>query len=78
MKCPKGKQCENKCGEKVLFSLGDQSSNKCKYFEPSELSLKAQETFKLDKVDWICHSGPYIKGKAEGKARSVVKPTTKR
>ena len=43
VECPKGKHCENKCGEKVLFSLGDQTSNKCKYFEPSELAQRDQE-----------------------------------
>ena len=53
----------------VLFSLGDQQANKYKYFEPSELALRAQDTFKLDKVDWMCHFGHYVKGVAEGKAK---------
>ena len=66
--CPKGKNCKDKCDEKVLFNLGDQSSNKCKYFEPSELDQKARDTFKFDKVVWICHLGHYVKGVAEGKA----------
>ena len=56
--------CENKCGEKVLFSLGDQQANKCKYFEP-----RGRETYKLNKVDWICSSGHTVKGVAEGKAK---------
>ena len=62
IKCPKGKHCENKCGEKVLFSLGDQASNKCKYFEPFELARRGRETFKSDKVDWICSSGHTVRG----------------
>ena len=69
VECPKGKNCESKCGEKVLFSLGDQQANKCRYFEPSELVRKARETFKLDKVDWLCSNSHYVKGVAEGKAK---------
>ena len=53
MRCPKGCKCENRCDEKTLFDLGDQSYNKCKYFEPSELAQRAQETFKLDLVDYF-------------------------
>ena len=68
VKCPKGKYCKDKCGEKVLFNLGDQCSNKCKYLESSELAWRAQETFKLDKVGWICHLSHINKGVAEGKA----------
>ena len=55
--CPKGSNCKDKCSGKVLFNLGDQSSNNCKFFEPFKLAQKAWETFKLDKVDWICHLG---------------------
>ena len=51
VECPKGNNCESKCGEKVLFSLGDQASNRCRYFEPSELVRTARETYKLDKVE---------------------------
>ena len=52
-----------------MFNLGDQSSNKCKYFEPSELARRARETFKLDKVDWLLSNSYYVKGVAEGKAK---------
>ena len=65
VRCPKGKQCENKCGEKVLFSLGDQGSNKCRYFEPTELARWGWEIYK---VEWICSNGHFVKGVAEGKA----------
>ena len=58
--------CNDKCGEKVLFTLGDQSFNKCKFFEPSEFARTAWETFKLDKVDWLCGSGHTTKGMSEG------------
>ena len=57
VECPKGNNCESKCGEKILFSLGDQASNRCRYFEPSELIRTARETYKLDKVDWLCING---------------------
>ena len=66
--CLKRAKCKDKCGEKVLFNLGDQTSNKCKYFEPSELVRKGRETFKMDKVDWICNEGHTIKGVADSKA----------
>ena len=75
VECPKGKYCENKCGQKVLFSLGDQVSNKCKYFEPSELALNARDTFKLDMVDWIGGSGHIVNGVAEGKGIHVNRAT---
>ena len=54
VECPKGKNCEDKCGENILFSLGDQESNKCRYFEPAEIDRMARETYKLDRVDWLC------------------------
>ena len=57
VECPKGNNCENKCGENILFSLGDQESNQCRYFEPSEIIRTARETYKLDKVDWLCSNG---------------------
>ena len=67
---PKSKsKCKDKCGERGLFNLGDKTSNKCKYFEPSELDQKAWDAFKFDKVDWICHLGHYVKGVDEGKAK---------
>ena len=52
---------KDKFGWIVLFNLGDQSSNKCKYFEPSEPA-------QFDKVDWICNAGHTTKGITEGKA----------
>ena len=51
VECPKGNNCESKGGEKVLFFLGDQESNRCRYFEPSELVQTAWETYELDKVE---------------------------
>ena len=51
VECPKGKNCEDKCGENILFSLGDQESNKCRYFKPSEIVRVARETYKLDRVE---------------------------
>ena len=30
----------------------------------------AQETYELEKVDWLCSNGHKVKGVAEGKARS--------
>ena len=66
--CPQGFKCKNKCDEKNLFNIGDQSSNKCKFVYPTELARKAQETYKLDKVDWLCGEGHITKGVAEGKA----------
>ena len=69
VECPKGNNCENKCGENILFSLGDQESNQCRYFEPSEIIRTARETYKLDKVDWLCSNGHKVKGVAEGEAK---------
>ena len=81
VKCPKGKHCNDNCGENFWLNSSDQSSNKCKNFEPSELSRKARETFKFEKVDWICHLGHIIKGcrlKARlSLAKSVIKPLKK-
>ena len=65
----KGNNCESKYGENILFSLGDQESNKCRYFEPSEIIRTARETYKLDKVDWLCSNGHKVKGVAEGEAK---------
>ena len=42
VECPKGNNYENKCGENILFSLGDQESNQCSYFEPSEIIRTAR------------------------------------
>ena len=53
---------------KKIFKLGDQSSNKCNFFEPSELAQTSRKTFKLDKVDWLCGMGHTKKGVAEGTA----------
>ena len=47
---PKGSKCKDEFGERVLFNLSDQTSNKCKYFEPFEIAWRGQETFELDKV----------------------------
>ena len=69
VECPKGNNCENKCGENILFSLGDQESNQCRYIEPSEIIRTARETYKLDKVDWLCSNGHKVKGVAEGEAK---------
>ena len=66
---PKEYNCESKCGENILFSLGDQESNKCRYFEPSEIIRTARETYKMDKVDWLCSNGHKVKGVAEGQAK---------
>ena len=57
---PKGGSCENRCGGDILFNLGDQSSNRCKFFDPSEVARKAREAFKLYKVDWLCGSGHIV------------------
>ena len=69
VECPKGNNCESKCGENILFSLGDQESNQCRYFEPSEIIRTARETYKLNKVDWLCSNGHKVKGVAEGQAK---------
>ena len=69
VECPKGKNCEDKCGENILFSLGNQESNKCRYFKPSELVRVARETYKLDRVDWLCHNNHKVKGVSEGEAQ---------
>ena len=56
-----------KCGERVLFSLDDQTSNNVQRL--SELVQRGREPFKLDKVDWLCSIGHTVKGVAEGKAK---------
>ena len=62
VECPKGKNCEDKCGENILFSLGDQESSMCRYFKPSEIIRMARETYKLDRVNWLCSNNHKVKG----------------
>ena len=69
VECPKGKNCEDKCGENILFSLGNQESNKCRYFKPSEIVRVARETYKLDRADWLCSNNHKVKGVSEGEAQ---------
>ena len=56
-----------------MFSLGDQESSTCRYFKPSEIVRMARETYKLDRVDWVCSNNHKVKGVSEGEAQPCSK-----
>ena len=62
MRCPKGKNCESKCGDNTYFNLADQGSSTCKYFKLPALGEEGRRRYKLDQHQWICSNNHVIEG----------------
>ena len=67
MRCPKGKNCESKCGDTTYFNLADQGSSKCKYFKLPALGEEGRRRYKLDQYQWICNNNHVNVGVEDGK-----------
>ena len=67
MRCPKGKQCESKCGDTIHFNLADQGTNQCKYFKLPALLEEGRRHYKLDQLQWTCKNNHVIEGVEDGK-----------
>ena len=60
VRCPKGKNCESKCGDNIYFDLADQGSSTCKYFKLPALGEEGRSRYKLDQYQWICNNNHVI------------------
>ena len=67
MRCPKGKNCESKCGDNVYFNLADQGSSKCKHFKLPALGEEGRRHYKLDQYQWTCNNNHVNVGVEDGK-----------
>ena len=68
MRCKEGKDCPSKCKDNdIIYSLGDQGSNKCQDFKLSTLVSEARKRYKLDQGQWSCSNNHMVAGVGEGK-----------
>ena len=67
MRCPKGKNCESKCGDNTYFNLADQGSSTCKYFKLPALGEEGRSRYKLDQYQWLCKNNHVNEGVEDGK-----------
>ena len=67
VRCPKGKQCESKCGDTIHFNLADQGTNQCKYFKLPAIMEEGRRRYKLDQYQWTCSNNHVNEGVEDGK-----------